>query len=121
MITVVVTVTDLGLLSKSETMTRMDVSQCHRGISLHRATPIYMGMGGNGHSVPSAWQVSGSMQPVSVIPPGQIMSPGAHIVGQTPEHSTPLESMPIILKEIIPYLFMILLKAVDNNVDRYMS
>merc|ERR1712141_909447 len=27
-------------------------------------------MGGNGHSVPSAWQVSAIMQPVSVIPPG---------------------------------------------------
>ena len=52
-----------------------------------------MGMGGNGHSVPSAWQVSAIMQPVSVIPPGHIISPGAHTVGQTTGHSTPLESM----------------------------
>ena len=57
-----------------------------------------MGMGGNGHSVPSAWQVSAIMQPVSVIPPGHIISPGAHTVGQTTGHSTPLESTgPLII------------------------
>ena len=37
-------------------------------------------MGGKGHSVPSAWHGkcldSGSMQPISDTPPGQIMSPG---------------------------------------------
>jgi len=51
-----------------------------------------MGKDGEGQSVPSGWQRFGSSQPTSDIPAGQIMSPGAHTVGQVAGHSTPLKS-----------------------------
>ena len=60
-----------------------------------------MGKDGEGQSVPSGWQRFGSSQPTSDIPAGQIMSPGAHTVGQVAGHSTPLKSKGPMISKII--------------------
>ena len=56
-----------------------------------------LGVAGAGHSASRGMQVSGIMQPMSSIPPGQVFSnPQLQTAGQTAEHLKPFEPRKVL-------------------------